>query len=101
MSVYIIYTGRENVKMILTNSERIPTIAVMGKERHEDPVMDAVRQRFEESGLTLQALGDKMGYPSESARQSIAQFMKTGDPQISLLRRFAKALGISVATLLK
>jgi len=73
----------------------------MGKERHDDPVMDAVRQRFEQSGLTLQALGDKMGYPAESSRQSVAQFLKSGDPQISMLRRFAKAVGISVATLLK
>jgi hypothetical protein len=30
----------------------------------EDPVMDAVRARFEKSGLTLDALGAKMGYPA-------------------------------------
>ena len=73
----------------------------MTKEKHDDPVMESVRQRAAESGLTQQALGEKMGYAPESARQSVSKFMKTGDPQISMLRRFAKAMGISLSTLLK
>ena len=73
----------------------------MGKERVNDPVMDAVRKRFADSGLTLRELGEKMGYPPESARQSAHQFLGTGDPQISVLRRFAKAVGMSVTRLLK
>ena len=73
----------------------------MAKEKNDDPVMEAVRQRVAESGLTQQALGEKMGYAPESARQSVSKFMKTGDPQISMLRRFAKAVGISLKTLLK
>ncbi len=73
----------------------------MAKEKHEDPVMEAVRQRAAESGLTQQALGEKMGYPPDSARQSVNQFLRSGDPQISMLRRFAKAVGIGLNTLLK
>lgn len=73
----------------------------MGKERHEDPVMDAVRGWFQKSGLTLTQLGEKMGYPPNSARQSAHQFLGAGDPQISVLRRFAKAVGTSVVRLLK
>ena len=73
----------------------------MAQKRHDDPVMQAVQERVEASGLTQQALGEKMGYPTESARSSVSQFLKSGDPHISMLRRFADAMGISLATLLK
>jgi len=73
----------------------------MGKTRHQDPVMEAVRERFAASEMTLGQLGERMGYPPESARQSAYQFMNSGDPQISMLRRFAKAVGVSLARLLK
>jgi transcriptional regulator with XRE-family HTH domain len=72
----------------------------MGKQKIEDPVMAGVRERFAKSGMTQQELGERMGYAPGSARQAVSQFLKSGDPQISMLRRFAKALGISVKTLL-
>jgi transcriptional regulator with XRE-family HTH domain len=72
----------------------------MGKERVNDPVMQAVRERFEKSGMTQQELGEKMGYAPETARQAVSQFLKSGDPQVSMLRRFAKAVGCSVKSLL-
>ena len=73
----------------------------MGKERVNDPVMKAVRERFEASKLTQQALGEKMGYPPTVARQAVFQFLKSGDPQIGTLRRFARAMGISLVTLIR
>ena len=73
----------------------------MGKQKIEDPVMAAVRERFAKSGLTQQELGERMGYAPESARQAVWQFLKSGDPQIGMLRRFAKALGISVKSLVQ
>lgn len=73
----------------------------MSKERREDPVMEAVRSRFERSGLTMQQLGEKMGYAPTTARQAVSRFLRSGDPQIGMLRRFAEALGISVVTLLR
>jgi hypothetical protein len=72
----------------------------MGKERVSDPVMATVRERFAKSGMTRQELGEKMGYAPETARQAVFQFFKSGDPQISMLRRFSKAMGISVRSLL-
>jgi transcriptional regulator with XRE-family HTH domain len=72
----------------------------MGKQKIEDPAMAAVRERFAKSGMTQQELGERMGYAPGSARQAVSQFLKSGDPQISMLRRFAKAIGISVKTLL-
>ncbi len=73
----------------------------MGKEKHNDPVMDAVRERAKASEMSLQELGEKMGYAPSTARQAVHQFLKSGDPQISMLRRFAEAVGIKLETLLK
>ena len=69
-------------------------------DKQEDPVMAKVRSWFETSGLSLHELGLKMGYPQESARQSAWQFMKSGDPRISMLRRFAVASGMPVEELI-
>ena len=69
-------------------------------EKHEDPTMAKVRAWFEASGLTLHDLGLKMGYGPELARQSAWQFMKSGDPRISMLRRFAVAAGMPLAELI-
>lgn len=67
-----------------------------------DKVMAAVRTRFEKSKLTLDELGAKMGYPKDSARKSAWQFIhKTNDPRLSMLRKFAEAIGVKVSALLK
>jgi hypothetical protein len=40
-------------------------------------------------------------YPKESARKSAWQFLyKTNDPRLSMLRKFAKAMGVSVSRLI-
>ena len=66
----------------------------------EDPAMTKVRERFKKSGLSLHDLGVRMEYPPKSARKSAWQFMRTSDPRIGSLRRFSKAMGISLRTLL-
>lgn len=65
----------------------------------EDPVMSRVREWFEKSEWTLQMLGEKMRYPPNYARQSAHQFMRSGNPTIAVLRRFAEASGIPLADL--
>ena len=70
----------------------------MGSKR-EDAAMAKVRSLFAGSGLTLDALGRRMGYPAASARQSAWQFLKAGDPRVSGLRRFARAMGMPVEQL--
>lgn len=68
----------------------------------EDPVMIAVRARFEKSGMTLDELGAKMGYPAATARKSAWQFInKTNDPRLSMLRKFSEAVGVKVSGLLR
>ncbi len=71
----------------------------MVKKQLEDPVMAKVRTLFEKSGLSLHDLGIKMDCPPETARQAVWQFMRTSDPHISVLRRFARAVGIAVEEL--
>jgi hypothetical protein len=68
-------------------------------DKHEDPAMRRVRTLFEKSALSLHDLGVKMGYAEGIARQSAFQFMKTGDPRLSMLRRFAKAMGVELEEL--
>lgn len=67
----------------------------------DDAVMDRVRTLFEGSGLSLHELGVKMGYPEDSARKSVWQFLKTTDPRLSMLRRFAAAMTVPLAELVK
>lgn len=67
----------------------------------QDPVMIAVRRLFEKSKLSLDHLGQKMGYKGDVARKSAWQFLnKTSDPRLSMLRKFAQAVGVSVKSLL-
>lgn len=71
----------------------------MAKKRKSLAIMDRIRARHEASGMTLHELGLRMGYPQESARKSAWQFMKTEDPRVSMLERFAKAAEIDVRDL--
>jgi transcriptional regulator with XRE-family HTH domain len=67
----------------------------------DDPVMKKVRALFEKSGKSLDALGQEMGHDGPTARKAAWQFLnKVGDPRISTLRRFAKAVGVPVKDLL-
>jgi transcriptional regulator with XRE-family HTH domain len=69
-------------------------------KRAADAAMDRARAAFDKSGLTLEALGEAMGYEKDMARISAWQFLrKTTDPRLSMLRRFAKAVGVDVSEL--
>ena len=64
------------------------------------PVMAKIRSIVTRSGLTQQEVGLRMGYPPESARQSVSQFLKGKNPTIGVVKRFADAMGVSVEELL-
>jgi len=55
---------------------------------------------IQESGLNHQQIGERMEYPSNSARQSVGQFLNSTNPSIEMLRRFAEALGVEAGSLL-
>lgn len=66
-----------------------------------DPAMRKAAAVFEASGKSLDQLGTDMGYEGPTARKSAWQFLnKTADPRLSMLRRFAKAMGVPLAELL-
>jgi len=72
----------------------------MPDDSQHDPWIDNARRFFAKSGLSLDQLGLEMGYPKESARKSAWQFLnKTNDPRLGMLRKFAKAVGCSVKSL--
>jgi transcriptional regulator with XRE-family HTH domain len=65
-----------------------------------DPAMTKVLKLFEQSGKTLDQIGQEMGYSGKVARKAAWQFLKkTTDPHISMLRRFAQAMGVSIEEL--
>ena len=94
-----------NVNALLTQNGESFTVLVMAKKKTtDDPAMKKVRELWEanrEEGWTMQELGERMGYPVESARKSVSQFLKSHDPRVGMLRRFAKALNIDVVDLFK
>jgi transcriptional regulator with XRE-family HTH domain len=65
----------------------------------DDPSMSRVRAWVESHKTTLQELGIKMGFAPAMARQAVYQFLKSKDPRISTLRRFATAAGIAIEEL--
>ncbi len=58
--------------------------------------MHHLRTAFDESGLSLDELGQRMGYPKESARKSAWQFFRSTDPRLSMIEKCAVALGLDV-----
>lgn len=64
--------------------------------------MERVRILFQKSGLSLDELGQRMGYSGDTARKSAWQFLhKTTDPRLSMLVRFAEAMNVAVSDLVK
>jgi len=64
--------------------------------------IERCRRLFSDSGLSLHDLGVRMGYPERSARNSAWQFLnKTSDPRLSMLVKFANAIGVPVASIVE
>ena len=64
-------------------------------------VMANIRKIVDDSGLTQQIVGEKMGYPPKSARQSVSQFLKGDNPSLAVVVRFANAMGLGLEELLE
>lgn len=66
----------------------------------DDIAMTKVRELWEQqksARMTQEKLGVAMGYDQKSARKSVNQFLKSKDPRISMLRKFAKAVGVPLS----
>jgi len=65
-----------------------------------DAAMVKVRELWEQKRagrMTQEELGIAMGYQQATARKSVSQFLKSGDPPIRILRKFARAQGHPLA----
>lgn len=67
-----------------------------------DDVMDNIRSAFERSGMTLNELGEGLGYDGPTARKR-AWFLlyRTSDPRISTVLAVAQALGVKIGDLVR
>ena len=67
-----------------------------------DRVMDNIRKAFQRSGMTLNELGECLGYDGPTAKKR-AWFLlyRTSDPRISTVLVVAEALGIKLSDLAK
>ncbi len=63
-------------------------------------VLEKAKQLAKKKDLTYQQIGERMGYPPESARQSVGQFLNSTNPTLEMLLRFAKAIGVKPRDLL-
>jgi transcriptional regulator with XRE-family HTH domain len=65
-------------------------------------VMKSAQQLFEQSEMTLEELGQKMGHPPGTARRAVWQlFNKVSNPRLSTLESLAAALGVKLTDLLR
>ena len=64
--------------------------------------MTRIRALFERSGMTLDERVQEIEYNGDMARKSAWQFLnKTHDHRVSMLRKFAGAVGVEVVDLFK
>lgn len=65
-------------------------------------VMDNIRNAFERSKITLNELGEGLGYDGPTAKKR-AWFLlyRTSDPRISTVLAVAKTLGVKIGDLVK
>ena len=67
--------------------------------RRSEPIVAVATFGFDRKEASLQELGERMGFPAESARKSAWQFLKCKVPRLDTLRRFSDASGIPIEEL--
>ena len=67
-----------------------------------DGVMDSIRNAFKRSGMTLNELGEGLGYhgPTATKRAWILLY-RTSDPRVSTVLAVAQTLGVKISDLVK
>ena len=65
-----------------------------------ETVTEKAKQLLKESSLTYEEVGIRMGYPLESARQNVWNFLNGKNPSMAMVKRFAEAIAVDVTELL-
>ena len=63
-------------------------------------ILEKAKRLAQESGLTYQEIGVRMGYPPKSARQAVWNFLNGKNPSVAKLTRFCEAMGVEPGELL-
>lgn len=66
-------------------------------------VRERMRRAAEQSGMTQEEIGVRMGYAKDSARKAVSRLLNPEvdyDPRLSTLLSFAQALGLSLKDIL-
>jgi transcriptional regulator with XRE-family HTH domain len=66
-------------------------------------IRERMRQAAQQSGLTQEEIGVRMGYAKDSARKAVSRLLNPGaeyDPRLSTLLSFAQALGVPLKDIL-
>ena len=67
-----------------------------------DGVMDNIRDAFERSGMTLNELGEGLGYDGPTAKKRAWLLLnRTSDPRISTVLAVASTLDVKISDLVK
>ena len=67
-----------------------------------DGVMDSIRNAFKRSGMTLNELGEGLGYHGPTAtKRAWILLCRTSDPRVSTVLAVAKTLGVKISDLVK
>ena len=95
MAVLLVYTRVDHEGILLRGLK-------IGKNMNADGVMDNIRNAFERSGMTLNELGEGLGYEGPTAKKR-AWFLlyRTADPRISTVLAVAHTLGVKMNDLVK
>ncbi len=73
------------------------------KSSPEQAIRERLRRAAEESGLTQEEIGLRMGYTKSGARQAVSRLLNAEadhDPRLSTLLSFARAVSRSLKELL-
>ena len=72
------------------------------KTTNADDVMENIRSAFERSGMTLNELGEGLGYEGPTAKKRAWFFLyRTADPRISTVLAVARTLGVTLDDLVE
>ena len=67
-----------------------------------DGIMDNIRNAFERSGMTLNELGEGLGYDGPTAKKRAWYLLyRTSDPRISTVLAVAKTPSVKIGDLVK
>jgi hypothetical protein len=95
-------TNRDSLYLRRPLTRLVTRLQKVGKTMNADRVMDNIRDAFERSGMTLNELGEGLGYDGPTAKKR-AWFLlyRTSDPRISTLLAVVETLDIKIGDLVK